>query len=330
MGKKKKKARPRRLRFIAGAAAVLVLAAALTALFRSRPVWLVEESLSADWNRVLRQSSVRPPFSRIQVIPEDGAVPPRTWGFIITTRTSRAAGEGEGPVTVYPWLSRTREWKGALVLAANPWMVFRKHKDPAPDRRRFDSFAGGDGVLICPGGEQPAVFAWTSQLLQDSPGSFPGDSLIWREAERDLFTGRRFQNGAMTYRWIDVWPLLYGNSLAWVYAPLNMIRELPSYRMGLLEASRFPEKDGWNEYGVQADLLWAVPFGGQRQTKKLNRAAEWLKDAAIQTDIADIINWIPAHPQGVPYNPVTWEAQVAWINSSFVWQGAEHAQEIGY
>jgi hypothetical protein len=47
-----------------------------------------------------------------------------------------------------------------------------------------------------------------------------------------------------------------------------------------------------------------------------------------QTAIANMINWIPAHPEGVPYNPLTWEAQVAWINSSFVWQGAEHAQEV--
>jgi hypothetical protein len=209
-------------------------------------------------------------------------------------------------------------------------MVFRKHQDPAPERRRIDAAGGGEGVLLCPGGEEPAVFAWTSQLLQESPGSFPGDSLVWQEAKQNLFMGRRFQNGAMTYHWIDVWPLLYGNNLAWLYAPLNMIRKLPSYRMGLLEASRFPEKDGWNEYGVQADMLWAVPFGGKRQTKKRDQAAEWLKDAAVQTDIANIINWIPAHLQGIPYNPVTWETQIAWINSSFVWQGAEHAQEIGY
>jgi hypothetical protein len=309
---------------LAGGAALLIITA-LFLLLRPKPVWLVEESLSADWSRFLRDSAAAPPFRRIET--RSPGTPGKGTGFIITTRRDGAAAEGEGAVVLYPWLSRTREWEGALVLAVNPWMVFRKHENPLPDRARLDTPAGGAGVLICPGGEDPAVFAWVSQLLQDQPGSFPGGAGVWEQAERDLFLGRRFQNGAMTYRWVDVWPLLYRSDVAWVYAPLSMVRELPSYRMGLLAASRFPEKEGWNEYGIQADVLWAVPFGSEAQKRKLAAAGEWLKDPRVQTEIANTINWIPAHPQGIPYNPVSWESQVAWINSSFIWQGAAHGQE---
>jgi hypothetical protein len=293
----------------------------------------VEESLVSDWNRILRQNPKPPPFTQVRALPGGRDAPLGGYGYIISPRPeppAPGAGEPEGPVRIYRWLSRTREWKGALVLAANPWMVFRKHQDSPPDRNRVASLGGGLGVLICPGGDRSTVFAWNSQLLQDSPGVFPVDPAAWEEAGQSLFLNRRFQNGAAAYGWVDVWPLLFRENLAWVYAPISKVRELPPYRMGLLAASRFPEKENWNEYGVQADLLWAVPFGGEGQKKRLGRAAEWLKNPAVQTEIANTINWIPAHPQGTPYNPVTWEAQVAWINSSFVWQGAEHAQEIGY
>jgi hypothetical protein len=229
---------------------------------------------------------------------------------------------------MFPWLSRSREYKGALALAANPWLVFRKHQVSGLSRDRVDSIAGGEGLLICPGGEGDAVNAWLSQLLQELPGEFPREPAVWQDAGQTLFAGRRFQNGAMGYHWLDVWPLLLREEKAWVYAPINKVRELSSYRMGLLEAGRFPERSGWNQFGVQADVLWAIPFGDEKQQKKLAPAAQWLTSALTQTTIANMINWIPAHPEGVPYNPVTWEAQVAWINSSFVWQGVEHAQEF--
>jgi hypothetical protein len=323
-----KGARPkkgRRLLLAAGALALaLALGGGLFLLSRPRPYWAVEESLVSEWNRILRQAPRSPPFNRVEPIP---AGAPQGFGYIISPRLLTERKKPEGQVRIYPWLSRTREWNGALVLAVNPWMIFRKHKDPAPDRNRVASPGGGLGLLICPGRDSAAVFAWNSQLLQDPPGAFPPDPALWEEAGQSLFQNRRFQNGAATFGWVDVWPLLFRENLAWVYAPVNRVRELPAYRMGLLAASRFPEKDEWNEYGVQADLLWAMPFGGEAQKKKLNRAAEWLKNAAVQTEIANTINWVPAHPQGVPYNPVTWEAQVAWINSSFVWQGAEHAPE---
>ncbi|MDR1239912.1 MAG: hypothetical protein LBK27_07350 [Treponema sp.] len=320
----------------AGAAALLLLLAGLLLLLRPRPVWVVEESLSADWGRVLREASPAPPFTRVAALSPEGAFSPKGRGFLITARRDRISGDktgtadapGEtGPVAVYPWLSQTRQWRDALALAADPWMIFRKLGDPLPDRRRVE--APGSGVLICPGGEAPAVFAWISQLVQDSPGAFPGEIQRWQIEEENLFQGRRFQNGARNYTWVDVWPLLFRDNTAWVYAPLSLIRELPPYRMGLLEASRFPEKTGWNEYGVQADILWALPFGWKPDHKDLEAASEWLKDPAIQTLIANRINWVPAHPLGSPYNTVSWEAQMAWINSSFVWQGVENAKTDG-
>jgi hypothetical protein len=322
--KKTVPARPRLL--VAGAVALLFAAVVLVLLLRPRSVWAVEEPFAADWNRAVRDADPPPPFTRIRIIPPDGTPRLRGRGFFITRRTDWNSGAEGGAVRVYPWLSRTREWQGALVLAADPWLIFRKLQDPPPDRRRMEF--PGSGVLICPGGEAPAVFAWVSQLLQDSPGVFPGDPQVWQNAVDGLFRIRRFQNGAPTYTWVDVWPLLFRDNTAWVYAPLNTIRQLPSYRMDLLAASRFPEKDGWNEYGIHADLLWAVPFGWGEKNKDRAAAAEWLKNPAVQTLIANMIDWIPAHPQGTPYNTVSWSAQEAWNNSSFVWQGAEREQAI--
>jgi hypothetical protein len=318
---KKAPVRPRL--FLAGGAVVLLVAGVLILLLRFRPVWVVEEPFAADWSRILRDVDPPPPFSRVRMIPPDGTPPPRDRGFFITRRTDWA-GPGEGAVRVYPWLSRTREWQEALVLAADPWLIFRKLQDPLPDRRRMEY--PGNGVLICPGGEAPAVFAWVSQFLQEEPGSFPGDPQVWQNAADNLFQNRHFQNGAPTYTWMDVWPLLFRDNTAWVYAPLSLIRGQSPYRMGLLEASRFPERPGWNEYGVQADILWALPFGWDEKSRGRAAAAEWLKSPAVQTFIANMIDWIPAHPQGVPYNTVSWSAQEVWNNSSFVWQGVEHEE----
>ncbi|MDR2259172.1 MAG: hypothetical protein LBE14_08515 [Treponema sp.] len=292
-------------------------------LTRPRPVWYVDEFFVQEWGRFLRGAS--PPFRRFETIPS-GEFPSNRYGFIISPRLAAGFIETEDPgggPRIFPWLSRTLEYKGALAVAANPWLVFRKHQVSGLPRNRVDSIAGGEGMIILPGGEPDAVKAWLSQLLQETPGEFPRDPGTWKEAEETLFAGRRFQNGAMGYHWLDVWPLLLREEKAWVYAPINKVRELSSYRMGLLEAGRFPEKSEWSQFGIQADVLWAMPFGAEKQRKKLAAAEGWLKDPLNQTTIANAINWVPAHPEGVPYNPVTWEAQVAWIMSSFVWQGPE-------
>ena len=61
--------------------------------------------------------------------------------------------------------------------------------------------------------------------------------------------------------------------------------------------------------------------------KKLESAGTWLKDPRTQTLIANEIEWIPAHPSGTPFNTIAWEAQIAWLRSSFIWQGTEDERQ---
>jgi hypothetical protein len=118
--------------------------------------------------------------------------------------------------------------------------------------------------------------------------------------------------------------------MVWLYAPLSRIRRLSPYRMGVLDATRFPEREDWNVYGIQAEVLWALPFGRKGDREKLDRRVrDWLRSARVQTIIANTIGWIPAHPQGTPYNTVSYESQMAWINSSFIWQGAMYEPRGG-
>jgi hypothetical protein len=312
---------------------------------RPRPVWYVEEAFAASWARVVRDPAV--PFRKILPLPPAGEGRDGLFGYLITRNPEPWQGapavpveSGEeapvlpelelragGALRVYPWLSQTREWKGALALAADPWIVFYKRDSPVLGWNRAAGSEGGPGNLILPGGDRAAVEAWTAQLVQEIPGIFPPDPAAWAAAEEDLFRGRRFQAGAITCRWLDVWPLFFRDEAAWVYAPISRIRDLPSYRMGLLEGARFPEKPGWTQFGLQAEVLWAVPAGRGSQVKRLAAASRWLKDPLTQAEIANTINWVPAHPAGVPFNSLTWEAQLAWITSSFIWQGAEHVQE---
>jgi hypothetical protein len=311
-------------------------------------VWYVEEAFMASWGRIVRNSPV--PFKKVQPLPPAGDSRHGLFGFIITrspepwfaqgaalpVSEETGAGPSEfpelelssgGPVRVYPWLSQNREWKGALAIAADPWIVFYKRETPVLTWNRAANTEGGPGFLILPGADRAVVEAWTSQLVQQSPGVFPREPAVWAAAEENLFRGRRFQAGAVNFHWVDVWPLFFREETAWVYAPISRIRELPSYRMGLLEGARFPERPGWTQFGIQAGVLWAVPAGPERQGRRLASAARWLNDPVTQAEIANTINWVPAHPAGIPFNPLTWEAQLAWIMSSFIWQGAEYAQE---
>jgi hypothetical protein len=336
--------RSRRL-FLAGAGVLALLVLGVFFLFRPRPVWYVEETFAASWARIVRDPAV--PFRKIMPLPPAGqgglfgcviTRNPEAWLTEGAPAIPRESGEetpelpelelsAGGSVRVYPWLSQTREWKGALALAADPWIVFYKRDFPVLGWNRAANPEGGAGNLILPGGDRAAVEAWTAQLVQESPGLFPPGPDAWAAAEENLFRGRRFQAGAVSYRWLDVWPLFFRDEAAWVYAPISRVRELPSYRMGLLEGARFPEKPGWTQFGIQAEVLWAVPAGRGSQGKRLAAASRWLKNPLTQAEIANTINWVPAHPAGVPFNSLTWEAQLAWITSSFIWQGAEYAQE---
>jgi len=311
-----------------GAAALGVVIIVLLTVFFTRPklLWYVDEGYTAAWNRIIRERT--PPFMRSEVVARenDAPFPKGRFGFIIT----RSGPEGEritdAPVILYRGLSRTREYDDWMVLALDPWMVFRKHQDPEPGRSFLE--AGNErGSILLPGNDQVAVQAWLCQLLQEEPGVFVQGNRLWQEKGQALVREYPFQNGAFTYSWIQVWPLLFRGGTTSVYAPLSQARALPPYRAGLLDATRFPEPEDWNRYGLQADILWAKKYGDDKHHKKLDATEQWLKDPKVQTYIANAIEWIPAHPSGIPYNTVSWETQMAWLRSSFIWQGAHNAQD---
>ena len=317
----------RRILFVCAATLGVAVIVGLT-LFLTRPklLWYVDEDYSAAWNRILKE--VSPPYQRSEVISRvnDAPFPKGRFGFTI----SRACPEGERlsdtPVTIYADLSRSREYKGWMVLALDPWMVFRKHQDPEPGRA-FLSNENERGSILLAGSDTGAVQAWLCQLLQERPGVFAAGNELWQERGSELVREYPFQNGAFTYSWIQVWPLLFRSGVSSVYAPLSHARALPPQRAGLLDATRFPEPEDWNRYGLQADILWAKMYGDDKKRKKLDATEKWLKGAKIQTVIANTIEWIPAHPSGVPYNTVSWETQMAWLRSSFIWQGANDAKD---
>jgi hypothetical protein len=70
-------------------------------------------------------------------------------------------------------------------------------------------------------------------------------------------------------------------------------------------------------------MLWACPLGTEKEKKKLSRAAAWLKDGKNQAIIANALDFIPANSGGTSFNTVSWESQLAWLRSSFVWTSAE-------
>jgi len=318
----------RRILFV-GAVALGVIFVVSLIVFLTRPklLWYVDEDYSAAWNRILSDRS--PPFLRSEVISRQNndPFPNGRFGFLI----SRTGPEGElfddTPVALYPDLSRSREFDGWLVLALDPWMVFRKHQDPEPGRSFLD-IENERGSILLAGSDKGAVQAWLCQLLQEQPGVFVTGNGLWQEKGQALVRDHPFQNGAFAYSWVQVWPLLFRSGVASIYAPLSQARALPPYRGGLLDATRFPEPEGWNRYGLQADILWAKVYGDEKRRKKLAATEKWLKDPKIQTVIANTIEWIPAHPSGVPYNTVSWESQMAWLRSSFIWQGVNNAQDL--
>jgi len=317
----------RRILYIGAAVLGMVIVAGLVAFFtRPKMLWYVDEGYTSTWNRIIRERT--PPFMRYEVIAreDDTPFPKGRFGFIITRDGPEGERIADVPVALYRDLSRNREYNDWLVLALDPWMVFRKHQDPEPGRS-FLEIGNERGSILLPGNDQGAVQAWLCQLLQEEPGVFIQENERWQEKGQALVREYPFQNGAFTYSWIQVWPLLFRSGASSIYAPLSQARALPPYRAGLLDATRFPEPEHWNRYGLQADILWAKMYGTDRQQKKLVATERWLKDPKVQTHIANTFEWIPAHPSGVPYNTVSWESQMAWLRSSFIWQGAHNAQD---
>jgi hypothetical protein len=317
----------RRILYAGFAVLGVILVVSVVAFFtRPKLLWYVDEDYSAAWNRIITEQA--PPFVRSEVISCQGneSFPKGRFGFVISRNGPQGESIDEAPVSLYPDLSRYREYKGWYVLALDPWMVFRKHQDPEPVRS-FLNNNNDRGSLLLPGSDQNAVQAWLCQLLQEKPGVFVAGNEVWQERGRALVRDYPFQNGAFTYSWIQTWPLLFRGGAVSLYAPLSQARSLPPQRAGLLDATRFPEPEDWSRYGLQADILWAKMYGEKRHQKKLAATEKWLKDPKIQTVIANTIEWIPAHPSGVPYNTVSWETQMAWLRSSFIWQGANDAQD---
>jgi hypothetical protein len=298
---------------------VVIAGAAVFFLTRSRAVWLVDSAYLEQWERVLEAANA-PQRIRVVRAGEDGGFPKNRYGFSITTRGSLEQAEDGPPLVMYRGLPSEGEYRGALVLALDPWMMFRDFKEPAISRSRAVSPAGGEGTLVIPGRDMDSRWAWAAQLLQQQPGTFSDDRELWEATAEGLFRNTRFQQGADTYGWIDALPLFYRSSPGWIYAPVSRIRLQPPQDTSGLEANRFPEREDWHEFGIQADILWAVPFGGEKNTAKLLTTKTWLLDPKTQTVIADTLNWIPAHREGTPYNAVSRAARHAWLSSSFIWQ----------
>jgi hypothetical protein len=223
-------------------------------------------------------------------------------------------------MVLYEGLAASREYQGALVLALDPWMMFKDFRDPAVSRDRVDASEGGEGVLIAPGRDEDSRWAWAAQLLQRQSGVFPQDQTVWQSAVEGMFRNNaRFQPGAETYGWMDAMPLLYRSSPAWIYAPLSRIRSQSYQDTSGLEANRYPEPDDWHEFGIQAAMLWAIPFGGEKNLEKLGDIKTWLAAPATQTAMANALGWIPAHPAEAPYNAISRSARLAYLSSSFIW-----------
>jgi hypothetical protein len=331
----------RRLPRIALGGALLVLAATALIIHRNRPrpTWYVEPGLEQQWGELLKKAPRPPPFTRQSPYDPAAGLRKGHYGVIITTTFPKEGTDSntkdlqnsdtapspespwEPPVRLFPGLYRDREdYRGAIPLALDPWLVFHKTGDPPLTLERVLDPAGSPGTLIIPGAEPDAVHAWVTQLLQSSPGDFPREKQVWDEAEQRLIYGnRRFQQGALTYTWFDVWFLLLNNETAWVYAPLSMTRNLSSYDTGRLDDALFPIPRDWNTYGIQAEILWAVPKPPEKQAADIDEAKAWLSAPEIQTLIAEILGWIPAQPGSRPYDTLARKAQVAWFSSSFVW-----------
>jgi len=298
---------------LTGALTLCVIAATIGMYFfqeKEAPphIWYVEKGLEGAWARILREGESPEHFTETRVWDED--VIPQEPGILITTKPRQR----QEPVTVYYRLSYDMEYEGALVLALDPWMVFRKQNDPALTANRIFSASGESnaGVLLIPGQDPESVWAWTTRLLQTGPGMFSAQEI-------KLFDAKLFPNGAQTYTWQDVFYRLMGSETAWAYAPLSAIRNYPNFRKSILVAAPFPEPHT-NRYSLQATLLWAVPLGSPEEQKKMGQTIEWLRRPETQTVIADTLGWIPADPYGKPYDPVSLTSHRNWLTAAYVYE----------
>jgi hypothetical protein len=329
-------------RIVLGTALLLLVttaAALIIDLNRPVPTWYVEPGLEAQWEELLEKAPTPPPYTHRRYFDPGAGIKKGHYGIIITKDFPEGAANNNTPsspedpwappLRLYPGLYQDRAgYQGAIPLALDPWIVLRKTTDPPLSLERVLNSAGGTGALILPGAEPEATFAWITQLLQRSPGSFPQEKQAWEDAEQLLVYGNnRFQQGALTYTWFDAWIKLLQNETAWLYAPLSRTRGIASYDAGRLDAAIFPLPPDWNSYGLQAEILWAIPAASEEQAALLDEAKLWLSAVETQTSIAGILGWIPAQPGGKPYDTIARQAQLAWFSSSFIWQKVVNSQE---
>jgi len=301
---------------IAGAALCALLIILAVAFSRQKKnIWYVEQGLEDVWQRILQAAMPPERFAEPRVW--DGVEIPSEPGIIIATKPWKT----EGKVAVYPRLSWELEHQGAVTLALDPWMVFRKHINPPLAYNRAFSEEGGSGILLIPGRDPAAVSAWISRFIQEEPGAFPTDQKIWQEREFVLFNGGRFPPGARGYDWQTVLFRLMGDEPAWLYAPLSTIRRYNNPGKAILEATPFPENS--NQTSLQAAILWALPAGPEKisgkNREKLEKTIAWLKRPDIQTIIANNLEWIPADPYGEPYDPVSLSSHRVWLTAAWVY-----------
>jgi hypothetical protein len=279
---------------------LIIVAACKKPENKAVPVWLVEEQIADQWKALLAGIDGSP-AGTIEIYRE-GELPKNGFGYIITRKLIEdETGEDEGDtvVKVYPGLARTREYKGALALAFDPWLIINEFTDPVFERSALEGGEKTGGLIIAPGGEPGARMAWLSQLLQKEPAVWPEGRAYWAEEGTALFSGGLFQRGALTYNWDNSWELFLKDKPAWIYAPASMALGLAAFQSAGLTAARFPEPASWNSYGVQAELLWAVPFGTvDDRDAKLAELKAWLKKGEVQTALANSLHWIPAVPGG--------------------------------
>ena len=259
-------------------------------------IWYVERGLENHWVRVLREGE--PPEPRNEIRVWDGDAIPEEAGILIAIKPR----QNEENITAYYRLSYNLEYEGAIVLAADPWMIFRKNTDPVLTAARV--YSGGNGTLLIPGKDPASVGAWMA-----------------RTNENDLFAANIFPEGAETYNWQDVFYRLMSSETAWVYAPLSAIRRYPNFRKSILTADPFPEP---NSNRLQASLLWAVPLGSPEEQKKMGKTIAWLKQPETQTVIADNLEWIPADPYGKPYDPVSLASHRNWLTATYIYEVSDN------
>ncbi|MDR0784808.1 MAG: hypothetical protein LBE74_02855 [Treponema sp.] len=289
-----------------------MLVVVLTLVSCSKPLWLADQGLDEKWASIARTGGA--PFTETALF--EGTPPKNRYGFIVTETRPDSAREADDPTFVYPALYQTGQYEDSIVLALDPWVVFHEFTDSSLTRARAEN--PGQGFLILPGAEEDARLSWTAQFAQPRPGAFSAEE--WARASETLFTRGQFQDGARTYNWINAWEVFFERSPSWIYAPYSAVRAMPPVRTAGFEARRFPIPADWESYGVQAEVLWAIPFfKNAKEEVKLETAKAWLVDADTQKRIADALNRLPASSGVPPTNALARAVQTVCARAEFVW-----------